>query len=411
MAARKDNKGRALRKGEFQRASDGKYVYGYTDPNGVRRYIYSKDLKKLREREEKLVKDQLDGLDVYVAGSADINFVFDRYISIKSELRSSTKSNYTYMYDRFIRDGFGKKKIGDVKYSDVLQFYYDLLHNKGLQINTLDTIHTVLHPTFQLAVRDGIIRNNPSDGVMAELKKKTGNKKGIRHALTLEQQRAFMDYIAQSPVFVGWHPFFTVLLGTGCRIGEVVGLRWEDVDLEKRTININHQMTYYPRREDTYKCEFKVSLPKTDAGIRILPMMNQVYEALKGEYDRQLEEGFPDVVIDGMTGFIFTNRFGSIHNPQAVNRAIRRIYEAHNAEELVKAKNEHRDPVIIPHFSCHHMRHTFCTRFCENETNVKVIQSIMGHASIETTMDIYAEVTEMTKKEALDNLSANLDVF
>lgn len=65
----------------------------------------------------------------------------------------------------------------------------------------------------------------------------------------------------------------------------------------------------------------------------------------------------------------------------------------------------------IPHFSCHHLRHTFCTRFCENETNVKVIQSVMGHSSIETTMDIYVEVTETTKKEALDNLSANLDVF
>ena len=87
MAARKDNKGRALRKGEFQRASDGKYVYGYTDPNGERRYIYSKDLAKLREREKKLVKDQLDGLDVYVAGSADLNFLYDRYISTKSELR------------------------------------------------------------------------------------------------------------------------------------------------------------------------------------------------------------------------------------------------------------------------------------------------------------------------------------
>lgn len=78
----------------------------------MRRYIYSKDLKKLRERGEKLAKDQLDGLDVYVAGCADINFVFDRYISTKSELRSSTRSNYIYMYDRFIRDGFGKKKIG-----------------------------------------------------------------------------------------------------------------------------------------------------------------------------------------------------------------------------------------------------------------------------------------------------------
>ena len=191
----------------------------------------------------------------------------------------------------------------------------------------------------------------------------------------------------------------------------MVGLRWQDVDLEARTININHAMTYYPRYEGTYKCEFKVSLPKTEAGIRVLPMMTQVYEALKGEYDRQKEEGFSEAVVDGMSGFIFTNRFGTIHNPQAVNRAIRRIYEAHNAEEIVKAKNEHRDPVIIPHFSCHHLRHTFCTRFCENETNVKVIQSIMGHASIETTMDIYAEVTEMTKKEALDNLSANLNIF
>lgn len=411
MASRKDNKGRVLRKGEFQRASDGKYVYGYTDPNGGRHYIYSKDLKKLREREEKLIKDQLDGLDIYATGSADVNFVFDRYISTKSELRSSTFTNYNYMYDRFVREGFGKRKIASIKYSDVLHFYYDLVKNRGIQINTLETVHTVLHPTFQLAVRDGLIRNNPSDGVMAELKKKTGNKKGIRHALTLEQQRAFMNYIAQSPIFVGWHPFFTVLLGTGCRIGELVGLRWEDVDLEKRTININHQMTYYPRRSDTYKCEFKVSLPKTDAGIRVLPMMNQVYEALSEEYNRQLEEGFADAVVDGMSGFIFTNRFGTIHNPAAVNRAIKRIYEAYNAEEIVNAKKENREAILIPHFSCHHFRHTFCTRFCENETNVKVIQSIMGHASIETTMDIYAEVTEMTKKKALDNLSANLDVF
>ena len=134
-------------------------------------------------------------------------------------------------------------------------------------------------------------------------------------------------------------------------------------------------MSYYPRREDTYKCEFRVSLPKTEAGIRVLPMMQKVYEALKGEYDRQMEEGFSEAVVDGMTGFIFTNRFDTIHNPQAVNRAIKRIYEAHNAEEIVKAKNEHREPVIIPHFSCHHLRHTFCTRFCENETNVNTIGS------------------------------------
>lgn len=411
MSARKDPKGRALRKGEIYRESDGRYAYGYVDPYGKRKFIYSKDLKKLREREEKLFKDQLDGLNVYVMGKASLNFVFDRYISTKSELRETTYTNYTYMYDRFVREGFGKRKIEEIKYSDVLYFYYDLLNDRGLQVNTLETIHTVLHPTFQLAVRDDIIRNNPSDGVMAEIKKKNTKKKNMRHALTIEQQRAFMNYIASSPVFVHWNPIFTVLLGTGCRIGEVVGLRWSDVDMEKRTIDINHSMTYYPRRTDTYKCEFKVSLPKTEAGIRILPMMQPVYEALQSEYERQKEDGFCTAVVDGMSGFIFSNRFGMIHNPAAINRAIRRILEAHNAEEIIKAKKEKREPVIIPHFSCHHLRHTFCSRFCENETNIKIIQEIMGHASIETTMDIYAEVNSDKKKESIEKLTKNLDVF
>lgn len=411
MSARKDPKGRALRKGEIYRESDGRYAYGYVDPYGKRKFIYSKDLKKLREREDKLFKDQLDGLNVYVMGKASLNFVFDRYISTKSELRETTYTNYTYMYDRFVREGFGKRKIGEIKYSDVLYFYYDLLNDRGLQVNTLETIHTVLHPTFQLAVRDDIIRNNPSDGVMAEIKKKNTKKKNMRHALTIEQQRAFMNYIASSPVFVHWNPIFTVLLGTGCRIGEVVGLRWSDVDMEKRTIDINHSMTYYPRRTDTYKCEFKVSLPKTEAGIRILPMMQPVYEALQSEYERQKEDGFCTAVVDGMSGFIFSNRFGMIHNPAAINRAIRRIIEAHNAEEIIKAKKEKREPIIIPHFSCHHLRHTFCSRFCENETNIKIIQEIMGHASIETTMDIYAEVNSDKKKESIEKLTKNLDVF
>ena len=142
--SRKDNKGRVLRKGETQRSCDGKYVYTYTDPDGKRRSIYSKDIGELRRREEMLTKDQLDGLNVYVAGNASVNFVFDRYISTKSELRETTRQNYKYMYNRFVREGFGRKKIGSVKYSEVLLFYQKLLEEKGMQINTLETIHTIL---------------------------------------------------------------------------------------------------------------------------------------------------------------------------------------------------------------------------------------------------------------------------
>ena len=104
---RKDLRGRVLRKGESQRRSDGRYVYTYTDPLGRRKYVYAQDLVTLREKEAQLMKDQMDGLDIYVAGKATINFVFDRYMSLKNNLKPTTKSNYLYMYDRFIRETFG----------------------------------------------------------------------------------------------------------------------------------------------------------------------------------------------------------------------------------------------------------------------------------------------------------------
>lgn len=411
MQGRKDAKGRVLRKGEHYRKTDNRYSYIYRDPLGKQHTIYAKSLVKLRELEEDLVRDQLDEIDSYVAGTADVNYLFDRYIATKSELRSTTKTNYLYMWNHFIRDTFGKKKIGQVKFSDVLFFYSHLINDEGLSINTLETINTILRPSFQLAVRDDIIRKNPIDGAYQEIRKKNGNKRKARRALTLEQQRAFMNYVAESPFFYHWYPLFTFLLGTGCRIGEAVGMRWEDVDMEKRIINVNHNLTYYPRHEESYKCEFRVSLPKTDAGIRDIPMMQPVYDVLRDEYERQQEEGFCEEYVDGITGFIFTNRFGMPHNPQSINRAIKRIVDAYNSEEEVKAKKENREPVIIPRFSCHIFRHTFASRFCENETNIKVIQEVMGHADISTTMDIYAEVSNNVVKSSLDKLAENLDVF
>lgn len=176
-------------------------------------------------------------------------------------------------------------------------------------------------------------------------------------------------------------------------------------------ISINHSLTYYPRREETYVCEFRVSKPKTEAGTRTIPMMEQVYQILKQEYEKQVEEGFCISKVDGITNFIFTNRFGNPHNPAAVNRAIKRIVDAHNAQEEIKAKKQKREPVILPRFSCHIFRHTFASRFCENETNVKVIQQVMGHADVSTTMNIYAEVNDSTTRESIEKLAKNLDIF
>ena len=412
--ARKDNKGRALRKGECQRSQDLMYCYTYTDPLGRSKRIYASTLIALRKKEDELKRDQLDGIDIYTAGEADVNFLYDRYISTKTDLRPTTRANYEYTYEQYVRDTLGRKKIRTIKYSDILQFYYILLNERGININTLDSVHTVLHPTFQLGVRDNIIRTNPTDGVMAEIKKRCFDKKGgVRHALTADQQRAFLQFCRDSENHRRWAPLFTVMFGTGCRVGEIIGLRWEDVDLEKRVININHSVTYYcERKGNKSSCHFTVSLPKTEAGIRNVPMMDPVHDAFLEEAEMQeMLDVYCDQEIDGMTGFIFCNRFGTIHHPQAINKAIKRIYEDYNAMEVVQASKEHREPLLINHFSCHHMRHTFCSRLCENETNVKVIQSIMGHKDIQTTLDIYAEINDDKKAESMTKLSKELDVF
>ena len=407
---RKDLRGRSLRKGEVQRQSDKRYMYTYRDPLGRRKYIYAMDLAELREKEAKLMKDQLDGLDLYVAGKASLNETFDRYMSAKYNLRESTRSAYEYTYDHYVRDTFGRKRIAEIKYSDVLQFYYYLLNQKEISLGTLDSIHCLLHPTFQLAVRDEIIRKNPTDGVMKEISRESGKNRGVRHALTVQQQRAFMEYIANHPIYFHWWPMFTILLGTGCRIGEALGLRWQDLDFENRVISINHSLVYYQTR-DSKKCMLRVSLPKTEAGIRTIPMLDIVKDAFEMLHEEQEENGFNETEIDGMTGFIFCNRFGGVPNPQTVNHTIKRILNQYNADEVVRAKKERREPIILPDFSCHHLRHTFCTRLCEHETNLKVIQAIMGHKNIETTMDIYAEATEEKKQESFENLAANLDIF
>lgn len=410
MATRKDTRGRVLKQGECQR-KDGRYSYAYTDSFGRRKYIYSKDLMKLRNREKQLQKDQLDGLDTYTAAVATINYVFERYMATKSELRRSTYTGYIYMYNRFVKDSFGKKLIAEVKYSDVLFYYGHLIEEKKLQISTVDRIHTLLHPVFQLAVRDNIIRTNPTDGCMAVIKKRNSYARSERRALTIPQQKAFLQYTRQNPVYCRWAPLFTILLGTGARIGEIIGLRWEDVDFENREISINHSISYRPDANDDFKCSYMLSMPKTAAGIRTIPMLDAVYDALRDEEEYQEEEGNNEMVIEGMSGFIFQNRFGSIHNPQAVNRAIKRVTDSYNAEEIALASKEKREPVLIPHFSCHHMRHTFCTRLCEKEANIKVIQKIMGHKDIQTTLDIYADVTEEAKKNSIAKLSKELDVF
>ena len=400
---RRGKNGIPLRKHEYYRADQDSFRYKYKNSLGVWKEIKAPDIQTLRKREETIKAYKADGLRDYVTGDATINYVFDRYIAMKTELKGRTRTQYLITYDKYVRKYFGKKKIRDVMFSEVMEFYIELL--KKLALGTVEGVHSVLHPTFQLAVRDRVIRNNPADGAMSEARKKLSATAGIRHALSFEETRAFLDY-SKRPEYKRWHCLYTTMFGTGMRVGEVIGLRWDDVDFENNVISVNHSTSYYQKCDEDFKCGYEITTPKTEAGIRTIPMLEEVREALLEEREYQDKvSGHCLFEIDGYTDFIFSNRMGKIHLPSGINRQIHRMVANYNAEEEVRAARENRKPVIIPQFSCHVTRHTYCSRLCENGVNVAAIQNVMGHRDAQTTLNIYTEISEQKKQAMFTELN------
>lgn len=402
---RKDPKGHALKPGESCR-KDGRYSYSWTNSRGERKFIYATDLLELRKKEKKLIYDLEDGIEPETAEKVTVNQLWDKYIGQKYDLKDTTRANYMYCYDKFVRGSFGKMKLAKVKYSDVKAYYHSLMTERGLKANTVDNVHCLLHPTFQLAIRDGLLRVNPTDEVMKEIKRSKEWEKPKRMALTIPQQKALVNYISGDSEFAGWYPIVTVLLGTGMRIGECLGLRWSDLDFDGRMITVSHSLAHKSNQER--KTVYSIQTPKTKAGIRTIPMISEVRDAFVMEYEIQKCIGFCRQEIDGYSGFVFSSSDGHVYSPEAINQALYRIRDSYNEEEKVLAKKEKREPILLPQFSCHILRHTFCTRLCENESNIKVIQSVMGHRDISTTMDIYADCTDDKKQEVLNNLDGKI---
>ena len=124
--------------------------------------------------------------------------------------------------------------------------------------------------------------------------------------------------------------------------------------------------------------------------------------------DGYIEDDEKERIEVSLSDFVFLNRFGNVQLPYNTNRAFERIRLDYNTFETGLAQKEHREPELMPHFSNHILRHTFCTRYCENETNVGVIKDTMGHGDIKTTMNFYNEVQRDIKKKSFANLEGKM---
>lgn len=392
---RRDQKGRILKKGEGQ-DKNGRYYYIYTDTSGNRRRMYNLNLMELRKAEKAIQKDIADGIDLSAA-KRTLNEQFAIYLATK-EIRESTRAHYVELWNRRVKNDIGTRKIIDLKKSD-LQMFFKKLADNGYADSTIKTYcNNMIKPALELALDDDIIRKNPAKGCMKEYNRSPETKK----ALTVAEQEAFLDFVEKSEQFCIYYPLFVVMFSTACRRSEIIGLTWEDIDFEAKSISINHQLLY--KNLGTGNA-FHYAEPKSEAGIRTIPMTQKCYKALIQQKEIQLSLGIKhNVKVGELSNFVFTTLKSTPHNPGNLNNLLKNIVGQYNKKQ---AENTH----MLPHITCHSFRHTGCTRLAESGVDPKTLQKFMGHSDISVTMNIYNHVDKERMEKEIRKAERNSNVI
>ena len=382
MSDRRDNKNRKLWTGESQ-DKDGRYVYKYTDAFGKRKALYSwrlteadatpkgkrKDLS-LREKEKLLQKEVSDGI-VPDGGNMTVLELVKRYVSQKRGVRHNTEANYKFVINIIAKEPFGQKRIDKVKLSDAKAWLIKL-QDDGRGYSSIHTIRGVVRPAFQMALDDDLIRRNPFEFQLSTV---VVNDSVTREAITRKQERQFLDFIKNDKHFCRYYDGIYILFHTGLRISEFVGLTISDIDFENRRINVDHQL------QRKRNMEYIIEETKTDAGVRQIPMTDDVYDCFQRIIANRNKPKV-EPMIDGKIGFLYLDKNEMPMVALHWEKYFQHIREKYNSIYKVQM------PIITPHVC----RHTFCSNMAKSGMNPKTLQYIMGHSDISVTQNTYTHV-------------------
>ncbi len=382
MKKRKDNKGRLLRTGESQRA-DGRYAYKYQDTYGNSHFVYSwllepydlppagkKIGKSLREMEKQIRRDQEDEI-IFNGNNMTVLELVERYLSQKVGVRHNTQANYNFVKNIIKNDPFGGVLIARVKLSDA-KAWLIRLQQEGRGYSTVHTVRGVVRPAFQSAVDDDFIRKNPFNFPLATV---VVNNSETREAITREQQRKFLAFVAQDKHFSKYYEGIFLLFHTGLRISEFVGLTLSDLDMKNKVINVDHQL------QRTRDMHYVIEATKTANGVRQIPMTDEVYACCeKIIAKRKIVQDEP--VLSGRKGFLYLDR-----NNMPMVALHWEKYLEHIVDKYNKIYREQM-PKITPHVC----RHTYCSNMAKSGMNPKTLQYLMGHSDISVTMNVYTHI-------------------
>lgn len=374
----KDLKGKELGVGITQQPN-GLYRARFVDKFGKRKERRFKKLQECR----KWIADATytdEHSDIMNATDYIVDSWFEYWIDIKKKtVRPNTVRNYTERYNRNIKGIIGKKLLSEVKPIHCQKIFSDMA-DEGYKTSTIYQTRIALYNMLEFAKENEVIRMNP---LKKSIKSDMGKPSEKKKALTIENQRCFLQG-AEGKSYENQYRF---ILQTGLRTGELVGLRWEDVDFDKKLLKIQRSMEF---RHSVG--EWRIGEPKSKSGYRTIPLTDEAIRILhcqKAKND-EIKENIPDEWKD----IIFLCRKGTPVKNSTYDTALFKICEKQGIDK----------------FSMHVLRHTFATRCIEGGMKPKTLQKLLGHSNIGITMNLYVHVTEEEKHKEISLVAESLNV-
>ena len=369
-------KRRANGEGNLRKRKDGRWEGRYTagrDPE-TGRAIYKNVLGKTQAEAKAKLKQAIEkakGLDAAKVGRYTVcqwmEIWFEHYAKVK--VRPSSHQTYRGYIDNHIKPSIGKIPLEKLTSLELQKFYKKLLEkgrvdrleskhqSKGLSAKTVRNIHQIISSAMKLAQEQKLISTNPADGcALPRLEHRE------MQTLPVEQLQSFLREARDSGVF----ELYYLELATGLRRGELLGLKWEDIDLERGDLRVRRQIA-------RINGEVVEAPLKTKNAYRTLPLAEDTIGVLEAQRKKT-----------GSSQWVFPSTTGGPISPDSVLRMLHRV--------LKRAG--------LPRVRFHDLRHTFATLALQNGVDVKTVSGMLGHFSAGFTLDTYAHVTTASQRQA-----------
>lgn len=367
--------------GTIYKRKDGRWCAAYYDEKYNRHYVYGKTQAEVKQKLKKKRDEKPDEVQQSITFQ---EWIEEFLVSYKrNEIKITTYEGYMRIYRKHIKDSqLGKTALNQVT-TEILQRYYNDKLNDGYNSKTVHSIGIVAGAALNHAVKLKMLSENPNRYTSIPKKKKYEAS-----VLSTEEVRRIVNEAKDEEVY----PIIVTTVYTGMRKGEAMALKWENVDFQKRRIYIKNSLCKIDGDQTDEKghrhARYEILEPKTKESIRMVPMMDEVYEALMLQKERQEmdKKRYREIYLD--QGLVFTDSCGNFL-PQ------RQFMDQYHA---FLRKYE------ITDIRFHDLRHTFATLLIEADVSMKVVQELLGHSTITTSMDIYTHVSDEKKEQALDRL-------